>query len=374
MIPLLGVIIDIQRNIPPEQGSITYYGGPLDENKVKLTKAEFPLNSGLWKFTHTSADETSGGLFNVKEVKYGHGGSDINDVRPQEPIKSLSVWYHSGDKHHNQPLLVEIWEKEGNYKYHETKGNGSWNPHSNGSQDNQRLEGKALEQKLDNLNCKHYKLVNIDLTRNRYRTGNKYCCDKHDTGKKRVSVREEKVANTIPYFKHHIGGESELSGIKYNEDGQSSGRRNITLSGHEFPIKGPLSVYAFYCTDNDPVLIYVKEGSPVVNKWFKKGNTGGYTWTETLEGLRNTMPDKIKTCGDGNFDQLVKELKDFGCGYSTCPQQQPPPPPPPPPPLPGGGGPVGKDGEGSGDPDASGVEGPTGPAPGPGSVEGEPQA
>ncbi|AFZ80718.1 hypothetical protein BEWA_001250 [Theileria equi strain WA] len=327
------VTINIKESPDDEPGPITYYGGPLDENKVKLTKAEFPLNSGLWKFTHVASTRI---LFTVEKVQSGSTNvPDITDIKPKngEPVKSYSVWYWKYDQSMNNPLFIEIYNKDDTYDYRETKGGGSWNPHDSGSQSTRRLEGRSLEQKLDNLNCKHYKLVNIDLTRNRYRTGNKYCCDKHDTGKKRVTVKGDKIrvslpgAKEIPYFKHHIGGESELAGIKYNEDGQSSGRRNITLSDHPFPIKGPLTVYVFYCNGSDPKLIYVKEGSPVVNKWFKKGNTGGYTWTETLEGLRNTMPDNIKGCGDGNFDQLVKELKDFGCGYSTCPQQQPPPPP-----------------------------------------------
>ncbi|AFZ80958.1 hypothetical protein BEWA_003660 [Theileria equi strain WA] len=157
------VTVDIQGNTNgggQGAGSITYYGG---SNQVKLTKEESPQGSGFVKLKHTSASVAPGGLFNVKEVKYGH--TPASDIKPtnNEPIKSHSVWYHSGDKDHNKPLLVEIWEKGGTFKYHETKGGAtSWNSHDNGS--TSQLTGKELEQKLKNLNCQHYKSVNIDLT------------------------------------------------------------------------------------------------------------------------------------------------------------------------------------------------------------------
>ncbi|EKX73557.1 hypothetical protein BEWA_035930 [Theileria equi strain WA] len=234
------VTINISQSPDDEPGPITYYGGT-SKRDVKVEKSEFPLNSGFLKYTHVAS---AGQPFTVDKVQSGNSGNDINQIKPKngEPVKSYSVWYWKYDQSMNNPLFIEIHNKNGTYGYHETKGNGSWNPHDSGSQDNQRLEGKALEQKLDYLNCKHYKLVTIDLTESHsktYASSGTYCCsDKHDTGKKRVTIRGDKVRVSLPgakdieYYEHFIGGESELAGIKYNE-GAASGR------GDNDPAPGP---------------------------------------------------------------------------------------------------------------------------------------
>ncbi|AFZ79569.1 hypothetical protein BEWA_024180 [Theileria equi strain WA] len=316
------VTIDIQGNTNgggQGAGSITYYGG--SPNQVKLTKIEDPPGSGFVKLVHTSATGTSGGLFTVGKVQYG--GTPVSDIKPDEPIKSLSVWYHSGDKNHNQPLLIEIEKKDGTYDYHETKGSSTeWNPHGNGSQDNQRLEGKALEQKLEYLNCQYHKLVTINLTfqnssslSEKPEGENKYCCGKHN-GQEKVTVKGGKVASQIPYVKHHIDNGTEVSGIKYYDE---KTRKNITSNnGIRFPIQGSLSVYAFYC-GGKPVLIYLDSTSNGTAKGWYKQSPGGDTWEETLIGLKNKDPENIKDCSEKNFEQLVNALNKFpGCGYETC--------------------------------------------------------
>ncbi|AFZ81180.1 hypothetical protein BEWA_005880 [Theileria equi strain WA] len=311
--PLPTVTINIQRSTNGGgQGPDTYTSG--GSNQVKLTKEESPQGSGFVKLKHTSANETSGGPFNVKEVKYGH--TTILDIKPDEPIKSLSVWYYFGDKSHNQPLLIEIRDKHGTYKYHETKGSATSWTSSGGDPQNSPLIGKDLEQKLEYLNCEYHKLVTLNLTESHSQThqhGQPYCCDKHKgtrTGK--VSVTGNKVASQIPYVKHHIDNGTEVSGIKYYLNAGSDDRKNITLDGSQFPISDVDSVYVFYC-QRKPVLIHVESnGDPKVNKWLKRGNNDTWTKAPELDGVPD--PENIKDCKDDkNFKELAKTLRKLNC-------------------------------------------------------------
>ncbi|AFZ80900.1 hypothetical protein BEWA_003080 [Theileria equi strain WA] len=308
--PSDGVTIDISHK--PGGDGPTYYGGNGGRD-VKLEKEEDPPGSGFWKFKHTK-NGSNGNAFHVEKVT--SGVTPVSELEQIENIQYLAVWYHSGDKNHNQPLLIEIWEKGGTYKHYITKGGGSWNPHDSGSQS--QLTGKELEQKLDYLNCQYYKSVNIDLTHNRYTSGKSYCCDKHKgTRTEKVSVTGNKVASQIPYVKHFIGNKSTLSGIKYYlKDG--SQRKNITLHGSRFPTSVN-SVYAFYCTGNGPSLICIKEESHQTVNWYKKPNGDDSQWTR-VQGISND-PENIKNCKDNSeeFDRLVTELRLFGCqNLKTC--------------------------------------------------------
>ncbi|EKX72520.1 hypothetical protein BEWA_049870 [Theileria equi strain WA] len=309
-----GVIINIKEKPDDGNGPYLYPDG---SGEVSLTKVEYPQGSGFYRFKHTKKG-SNGQAFHVKSVQYG--GSTVSDIKPKngEPIKSYSVWYWSGDGNMNNPLFIEIENKNGTYDYHETKGS-DWNkyirdpPLSN----NEPLPPDPLEQKLDDLNCQHNGAVVIDLTYDKYKgTQNRYCCRSH-TADKKVSVTGNKVANTIPYYKHRIDLQTTLSGIKYYSNGNTnSQRKRIKLAGHGFPIPGSLSVYAFYCSGNDPKLIYINPtGKDQYKGWYKQRGSDNLEW-EKVSGISQD-PDNIKSCKEENFEQLVRELN---CGYSPCPK------------------------------------------------------
>ncbi|EKX73848.1 phosphomannomutase, putative [Theileria equi strain WA] len=334
--PSPGITIDIKQDIPSEHGDgpTTYYGGSI--NKVKLTKVEDPPGSGFVKLTHVASN---GGLFTVEKVLFG--STPVSDIGAKEPINSLAVWYWSGDSGHNQPLFIEIQGKD-KYERHETKGNGSWNPHNNGSQTTKRLEGRSLENILDLLNCQLNKAVTLNLTfqNSENKSGKKYCCGYHNPkGQGNITVKKEKVRctlnhNSADYYEHEITNGSTLSGIRY--DVSYYDRRRIKPSKLQFPIQDPVTVYALYC-DKNPKLIYIKDGrQDGITGWYKKPNSSGRDknedWTDVTHALGDITPNYFGRLECNQWNALVKELKkDGGCTkLEECPT------PPPKPPGPGG--------------------------------------
>ncbi|EKX73660.1 hypothetical protein BEWA_036960 [Theileria equi strain WA] len=327
-VPSSGVTIDISHK-PDGPGPDTY-GGP---NQVKLTKEENPPNSGFVKLTHVAS---SGGLFNVEKVQYGNYGRDITEIKPtnNEPIKSYSVWYHSGDTDHNQPLLIEIYNKGDTYDYRETKDTG-WTSFGGDPQSTRRLEYEKLEQKLDDLNCQHYKFVTIDLTESHSKThasnGEGYCCGKDHTGDKKVAVKGGKVdkgassSEDIEYYKHEVTYGTSISGIYYKDD--SGERKRIKIPGIDNSGKDSLKLYTFYNGDI-PRLIYVDStGNDLVTGWYEPSPTGGdnQQWEKLQSIPEITMPDDIKAGKGSNYNQHIEILKCIISGTGGKCTDTPPP-------------------------------------------------
>ncbi|EKX72599.1 hypothetical protein BEWA_050670 [Theileria equi strain WA] len=363
-----GVTINIREKPPEDQKETTY---PPGSGSVKVTREEDPLGSGFLKFTHSPS---SGNTFRVENVLFG--GTPVLDIGANtgDDIQYLAVWYWFGDGSHNQPLLAEVL-KGGQYIYRSSKGGGtSWSPLS-GKETHQhdKLTGKELEQKLDDLNCQHNNAVTLNLTfhnsstlseQNVVRSGrNTYCCSGSHNGGKRVSVEKVKVRctrghNSADCYKHEIiSGGSRVAKIRYylgNTDTNThANRRRITSSNElQFPITSSVSVYALYCKQN-PVLIYVEgDGNNGTNEWYQKptgSSNGNEEWTR-VGNLNGITPGDFGKLECNQWNKLREALNNIsGCtGLRICSI----PPPPPPPPLPGGAGPIEPSGSGAtgGDP------------------------
>ncbi|EKX72271.1 hypothetical protein BEWA_047360 [Theileria equi strain WA] len=307
--PQSSVIINIKEDVPSELETTGFYGGSPDR-EVRLEKSESPLSPGFLKFTHVAS---AGQPFTVEIVIYESESNTVDVGVKNKEIKHLAVWYWFGDINHNQPILIEVWEKDGTYTYYNKGDDNGWSIYNLRSNP---LKGEALERKLEHLNCEYYKVVTMDLTLGKHQHGNSYCCSKHN-GQEKVYVQELKVpvgSPPIPYYKHEIIDKGyKLTKIKYYD--YSVNRKPHALS---FPIPGSISACAFYCGGKNPVLLYLhSEDKNTISGWFKKNTIGtGDNWERTLTGV--PCPDDIKGCDDGYFDALVMELMSAGCPYSRC--------------------------------------------------------
>ncbi|EKX72815.1 hypothetical protein BEWA_013740 [Theileria equi strain WA] len=301
-----GVIIDISENTHP--GIARYYGGH-SKLDVKLEKLEFPKGSGFWKFKHV---KNGGKPFKIANVTYKDNESiqlselQIND---HDDIKHLAVWYWNNDPDLGAPLLIEIF-KNGLYTYHYNKGNNEWRPLPENPYSKTPLSGKPLEAQLEYLNCQHYKSVILDLSKNISEGTRTYCCVYHNTRHK-VTVSKDFVtvdSSSLPFYKHHIGVGTTLSGIKYYLNGETNDKRGVKLSGYPFPIPDVKAVYAVYCKDGAPKLLYIEKTKGT--GWFKQNTSD--IWIEVLDGVPG--PDKTGKGGSSDgFKQLVGALNDAGC-------------------------------------------------------------
>ncbi|AFZ80276.1 hypothetical protein BEWA_031290 [Theileria equi strain WA] len=364
MTALPGVTIDIKES-PDGSAEKVYTVPPYGSTgqQVKLTKEENP--PGFLKFTHT---KNGGGSFTVEKVIYGQNNYSKDykmelKIPEHEGIQHIAVWYWNNDPSLNNPLLVEVKMRDGNFIYSSNKGGNSWQPLSGYSnpQHNQ-LQGEKLETQLDGLNCRLNDAVTITLTfQNSEVYKNKsYCCDYHNPNATsgRVSVTIDKVRctrghNSADYYKHTISSNYKLAKIKYHITNGDRKWRRIKSDDLSFPITSSVSVYALYCKQ-DPKLIYIEGGSSATG-WYKKkdgGSNGNEEWTKVPD-LRKITHRNLDagTLNHEQYNQLVGALKEAGCtGLRICPDP-PPPPPPPPPPLPGGAGnpgpkgPLGKGGK-----------------------------
>ncbi|EKX72849.1 hypothetical protein BEWA_014080 [Theileria equi strain WA] len=335
-----GITIDIRRKLSEDGGTYIPPNGQI----VQLSREEYPLGSGFYKFTHKSP---SGGSFKVKEVKYD--GKTINHSRLQfdnaSDIEHLAVWYWSGDTSMNSPLLTEVKVRAGEYKYSKNEGGNNWVQHARDSSEEKRpFQGESLEHTLDGLNCQHNNAVTMDLSfqnseeRSKKHTssgnGNRYCCIYHkETSAKRITVTPHEVSCTehsnnsthIPYFKHDVtcAGKVKLAKIKYYPNGSNNSiRKRIKLEDNDFPIEGSLTVSAFYCTGEAPVLIYLEYNGKKdhLKGWYKKGTQDTDPWGRVAGNISTKTPYGIKSCSDERFKALVKELSSFGCKYGQCPE------------------------------------------------------
>ncbi|EKX73894.1 hypothetical protein BEWA_039320 [Theileria equi strain WA] len=257
------------------------------------------IGTQISRVTYSGADTSGINLPNdyaVYRVRvYSHQTTDIPLMLQFIPKNGgESKWFESTKKDGTK------WAQAGDYGFYNSDGQPT----------------EALSEKLDEVACSIGIGVTMDLTHGKYQSGHSYCCGKeHDTDKK-VSVTSDKVASKIPYVKHHIGGESKLAGIKYN-DGKT--RKNITSdNGIKFPISGPVSVYVFYCTGKDPKLICINYESNQTVNWYKQRNSDNVEWDNVPDISED--PENIKNCKDDrNFEHLVNALQGFtGCEYSRC--------------------------------------------------------
>ncbi|EKX72157.1 hypothetical protein BEWA_046210 [Theileria equi strain WA] len=204
------------------------------------------------------------------------------------------------------------------------------------------LSDDLLETKLDEQNCKHNNAVTINLSKGTFMSGDSkhsYCCSGNHSdgarGSNRVTVTSAQIScklhenpSSIPFHKHEItySGGVRLAAIKYN-DGKH--RKRINSSGLDFPIQGPLSVYAFHCSGN-PALIYVDSSSDSSkNGWYKKYTgsstvSGDEQWVEVFT-ISNIQPRELSnTIDHEKYNGIVGILKTLsGCtSYKECPKPE----------------------------------------------------
>ncbi|AFZ80393.1 hypothetical protein BEWA_032460 [Theileria equi strain WA] len=327
MTALPTVIIDIKENVTSWLETSKTYGS--NGQQVMLEKIEDPQGSGFFKFKHTKNGIRSGTPFTVKEVKYddktiNHSQLQFND---DSYIEYIAIWYWFGDPNHNKPILIEIGEKGGTYRYYATNGSAtSWIPHDKGSKS--QLQPEELEQLLDDLNCQYYKLVTIDITHNKYKIGSKYCCTYHNPkGQEKVTVTRGSVNapsrgdKDIPYYNHSIADPSfKLAKIKYKENLIHSKVKHEVYS-IPVSVSNVKGVYAFYSSKRRPMLIYIEGGdSTVNNKWFQKKGSNKHRWEDASVEIKSIKPENSTSPIEyGQYNALLEVLSEFpGCGYGQC--------------------------------------------------------
>ncbi|EKX72243.1 hypothetical protein BEWA_047070 [Theileria equi strain WA] len=304
------IIIDIKEKPDGQETSTTYPPGGSPEQQVEVTKFEEPHGSCFKMFTH---EALAGQPFMVREVQYN--GMGVPNIRPTGPIYDYSVWYWSGDRDNSQPLLVEIEKENSEFVYYYRGGTSisNWTELSDYKDPSKPLEGEPLETHLDELNCRRNGVVVMDLSfRNSHTHAKKsYCCGKDHTGGKKVSVTDRTISckksshntNHLTYYKHDVTSGTRLAKIIYYEN-SGSDRKRIKITDLKLPTTEKVTAYAFYCTGNEPVLIYVQGGIPGVNKWYKKSSSD--TWEEVL-GI-SSDPENIKDCSSKGWSALVKAI------------------------------------------------------------------
>ncbi|AFZ79959.1 hypothetical protein BEWA_028080 [Theileria equi strain WA] len=365
-VPSSGVTIDINHN--PDGDRPYTYGGNGNKD-VQLVRTEDPPDSGFYRFKHTK-NGSNGNAFHVEKVM--SGGIQVPDLNQSENILYLAVWYYSGDKNHNQPLLIEIGDKHGTYKHYTTKESGSWTVI-----DKERpspLEGEPLEQKLEYLNCEYHKTVSINLSHKNSEThkNGRYCCDKHNgdnrEGKVTVTPGSVKGDSHIEYYKHDVNHNLIVSGIYY-KDTQDK-RKRIRITDLKNSVDGSVKFYTFYSNNGskEPRLIYLDStGQPNAKGWYQPNTTGddNQPWTKFQDIPKEITPDNIgkgKNIKEEDSNKYLEtlECKIYGTGgkcneYRSSSSQL----------NVGGSGPSGPDGGPKGDeslsnPGPSGLQGPAG--------------
>ncbi|AFZ80578.1 hypothetical protein BEWA_034350 [Theileria equi strain WA] len=199
------------------------------------------------------------------------------------------------------------------------------------------VDNSDIKKVLDDLVCKQYGNITMDLTKGIYGTGKKYCCHYHTIiGAGRVTVEEIPVRCKLPdhdpshttAYKHSISDSSlKLAGIIFylNDDITKENRKRIAPRTLGLPIEGPVHVYAFYCTQEVPVLIYVASSSkPNIAGWYQKPNDSSTSrgkdeeWTP-VPSLQGITPKDFSTLSCDNWNKLREVLKKFKCeGLQEC--------------------------------------------------------
>ncbi|EKX72492.1 hypothetical protein BEWA_049590 [Theileria equi strain WA] len=297
---------------------------------IEVTRSLYPSDRGSTAnfYEYKYALKTGGKEFTLLKV-LGDSGKHIQLILPEEQnsipnVTSVHAYYW---KYNNglgntpgKVLLIGVTtESDGTKYYVKSSGSPKWHRFNFGYLLKQSLTPEDLEKKLDDLNCKRNKAIAINLyfvvPQSHFSGGNKYCCYYHyHRGTEKVSVESKTISctqpdhssNIISYQKHSItDSKYTLADIKYHEKGGRTGKRTrITASELGFPIKGPLTVSAFYRQENDPKLICIKYGNFKV-EWYKKGGDDSQ-WTR-VQGISKD-PENIKDCNGSDFKALVNAL------------------------------------------------------------------
>ncbi|AFZ80976.1 hypothetical protein BEWA_003840 [Theileria equi strain WA] len=300
LLPTPNVIIDINMDIKGDNYTYTVK----NSGEVCLQKGEYPDISDFYMFTHEASDDIP---FKVDEVIFGSSG-DIPDIIPKEKVASYSVWYWKHDNGMKNPLIIEIANSAGKYKYDSSKDNWkSWS----GAQEKNKLEGEELEKELDDVNCRLNKVVTMDLSSGTRDNGS-YCC-----GKVGVDFRSIQIGNSsiLTYYVHSIKGTTNrLAKIKYYIANDPN-RKRINSNELKFPISGVKSVSVFYCQDKPaPIYIDPQGGQPKSDfkGWYKRGNDDEAQWINVSTDLSNVTPNNVGNNCD-SFNKITKILRTVGC-------------------------------------------------------------
>ncbi|EKX72254.1 hypothetical protein BEWA_047190 [Theileria equi strain WA] len=264
---------------------------------------------------------------NTKISRVTYKGKDTTDLTPPTYLVSqIRLYSYPGAI--NVPLMLEFKsENDGTSTwYYSINANGkNWTGYVGKSSgfygNNGYTPTSALSEKLDEVLCKWYNNVTLNLTK-RHSTSHAsnrlpYCCTDHKNEYK-VSVEEISVnhyhGRSTKFYKHSITGTNlNLAGIFYNENDNYNDRKNIKLHGAPFPISGIQSVCTFYCQMENPVLIYLCGKSPY-GGWYKKGSTDDALWT-WIPGIHDIKPETHLQNGleCRQWMKLWIYLKDLGC-------------------------------------------------------------
>ncbi|AFZ79381.1 hypothetical protein BEWA_022290 [Theileria equi strain WA] len=335
-----GIIIQLSKNKRSPNDEYSSGG-----KTIKVTGSEF--YSDFLKFTHQ--DKESGGQepFNLEKIQDVTGRIGIPHDNGKE-VTSVSAYYWRHDQSgytytaSGKVILIGVVTTRGGKNettyYVRSTGNNNWIKLSGTSTPNQ-LTGEELEQKLDDLVCQYHNGVTINLTKTHSETisqnsvsggKNKYCCYYHENlngGEGKVTVYKQEVRCTqhsgksqITFYKHYIAGPYlKLAGIEYNQDGRRGKVKMITLDGQTFPFSDVTAVYAFYCTGEAPVLIYLDSntGTHSAKGWYQRstGSTRDNTdeqWTKVTD-LKGITPDNFSKLECDKYNKLVTTLRELKC-------------------------------------------------------------
>ncbi|EKX72103.1 hypothetical protein BEWA_045670 [Theileria equi strain WA] len=297
--------------------------------KFTVKRTIEPTGSDFLRYTYTLASH--GEKFEVKEIQDDHD-TPIPDSSGNN-VTSVEAYYwryeNPSGETPTKVLLIGVIKNTSEYSYYgRDNDNGNrWNLTS-------KLTGESLEIKLDDFNCYNNNAVTINLTKSvpkNHVKDNKYCCGANH-GRKRVSVTSNKVSCkthgcSTSYFKHEFTSDrtSKLAAIKYHT--YPSRRKRVNIPDLNLPTNQSVKVtiYAFYCSKNNPALIYVESTGtkPNVTGWYKKNGSK----SENEDWIRvdlNTTPGDLENkeldCSNNkNFKELAKTLRGLGCkGLEDC--------------------------------------------------------
>ncbi|AFZ80865.1 hypothetical protein BEWA_002720 [Theileria equi strain WA] len=257
----------------------------------------------------------------IARVTYKSQSTDIPPIN--FPVDVIALYSYPSAM--NVPLMLELKPPgNGNSKwfYSQTSDGTSWIEEGGGDtfydRDNDPKPTAKLSEKLDEVLCKQYDNVTLNLTKNHSdthaRAKTKYCCNEHKGEECRISLQEGNITvagkQMTEYYKHSISG-SAVAGIYYKDGGQ---RKKIALLGSPFPISVK-SVYAFYCKGEEPSLIYVDSTNGMVRGWYKRDN-GEWKWNSKLSVIKST---DLSNLSCAKWKRLKKVLEECNCnGLPDC--------------------------------------------------------
>ncbi|AFZ79772.1 hypothetical protein BEWA_026210 [Theileria equi strain WA] len=336
--PPVTIYLSKNKEIPPE------YRDDGSGKLIKVTIDEEPPGSNITRYTHKDENNKS---FKLKAV-LDYQNTSIGVITTGNDVTSVSAYYWTSNL--SKVLMVGVTTTGNTTKYYGNRkkdgGIGNeWILLTEHNTSIPQLINNDIERTLDDLVCSNYDAVTIDLSKG-ISMGSRqpYCCRcyEHSLIDRRITIREEKVASKITYYKHSISSNYPLARIRYYDKGEgtyrtndSKNRRRIKSNALRFPTSDVRSVSAFYC-DHNPVLIYVEStGGDMVTGWYQKGDSRGNDeqW-DRLKDEPEKPPDEITTCGSND----LKKLKNVVYCASKVPCPKPPPQQPRTPPGPADGG------------------------------------